>query len=75
MSKFIDQIQNYTDRIYKKSGNNGNNFQNRNNRRDNDDDDNYDDFKIKTALKTKKIGKCTQHLRNLYLNWSMQQIK
>lgn len=56
MSKFIDQIQNYTDRIYKKSGNNGNNSQNRNSRRDNDDNDNYDDFKIKTTNNAIIIG-------------------
>ena len=56
MSKFIDQIQNYTDRIYEKSGNNGNNSQNRNSRRDNSDNDSDDDFTIKNNNDSVVIG-------------------
>ncbi len=56
MSKYIDQIQNYTDRIYKKSGNNGNNSQNRNSRRDHSDNDSDDDFTIKNNNDSVVIG-------------------
>ena len=60
MSKYIDQIQNYTDRIYKKSGGNSNNSNNNRNRRNNhsndDDNDDYDDFEIKTTSNAIIIG-------------------
>jgi hypothetical protein len=56
MSKYIDQIQNYTDRIYKKSGGNSNNSNNNRNRRNNNDNFDEDEFVIRNNNDSVVIG-------------------